>query len=259
MRTHLTNFNLKYWLVALLLLIPGVAFADPLVMCAEDGAPPAGYVKTSVVRATHCATGYGATIELPQPNMLVCVTSPIPSPYVIVGGDPNTSVCRGLGRHLINIAATGMYICSNSPIPNGFVIVQNAGSAGPCSVGQFRISAVAEGIIVCGNTPIPNPYVVTSVSSSSGCGVYFPTFRLNQAYDGIVACVQSPVPTGYVVTNIYSNGCGMWESHRFALPYYNIIVCPTSPIPAGWANAGNKSVNGACGGTWTTGPQLRPI
>ncbi|MBB4757499.1 hypothetical protein [Xanthomonas cannabis] len=216
------------------------------VICASDPVP-AGYVYTSSQPASYCPTGFGYRIDPASDNLYVCVTSPVPDPFVIIGNpNSNNGVCGNVGQKLITSARPGLYICSNSPIASGYVITMNTTSQGSCPVGQFVIDQARNGLVACSNSPIPSPYIVSTISRTGNCGSLWTGWTLTSAYDGVRACANSTIPAGYVVTSIepHAGVCGGDISiYRLALPQPNMLACLNSPIPEGWRKLSEVAVS----------------
>ncbi|WP_372191187.1 hypothetical protein ACCQ21_16330 [Xanthomonas axonopodis pv. desmodiigangetici] len=242
-------FSVKNYLGAAIVLSAFSAFGvfAQTVVCSND-AIPAGYVKTALTNRPACNSGQGWQIELPYENQLVCRSSPVPSPYVVVPfGDNNTTAC-GEVRLRIGNARENLQICAGSPIPSGYVITNIDSTPRGCLVGQYYIRQATNGILACGNSPVSPGYVFTWNGQSSVCGNTYGQRRFEIARNGMLVCADSSIPDGYVVTQAYDNNgqtCTFGQRY-IQLPTQGIAVCPISPIPAGWRSSGSVSTN-SCG------------
>ncbi|MGX5730990.1 hypothetical protein ACWKWK_10710 [Pseudoxanthomonas beigongshangi] len=235
-----------------LLSVSGTTLAQE-VICRDQVPVPDGYVITEQVPNSACVTGYGVRIQLPVDNLLVCVYSPIPSPFVVIGGTDgtDTTTCKGVGRLLIHTASDNMMVCSNSPIPAGYGITYYTSERQTCLIGRVLIRTLEDGMLVCSlMTAIPNPYVVTWVGSGLNCGNAHQTYRINVIQDGISVCAQSTVHPDYVITKIVQGSyCGSSKTYTVNQVLDGIHVCENSPIPAGYVVTW-KGTYATCGSSY---------
>lgn len=236
----------------LLFFIPQVSFAQD-VICREQAPIPGGYVITSVVQKSSCATGYGAKIEIPVNNQLVCAHSPIPTPFVVTGGTDgyDTTTCRGVGRLLIHTVSDNMMVCSNSPIPPGYGVTYFTSDRQSCLIGRKLLNTLHDGMSICSlMTSIPSPYVVTWVGTGLSCGNSHQTYRINAIRDNMDVCAQSTVHPGYVITRVVQGSyCGNSKTYTVNAVYDGIFVCENSPVPPSYVVTW-KGVHATCGGSY---------
>ncbi len=233
----------------LLMVVPNVSSAQN-VICREKSSVPEGYVITSVVQKPSCVTGYGATIELPVDNLMVCAHSPIPKPFVVTGGTDgyDTTTCRGVGRLSIRAVSDNMMVCSNSPIPPGYGVTYFTSERQSCLIGRKLLNRLQDGMSICSlMTSIPSPYVVTWVGTGLNCGNSHQTYRINTIRDGMSVCSQSTIHPDYVITLAMQGGaCGAGKTYTINQAHDGIYVCDNSPIPPSYVVTW-RGVYASCG------------
>lgn len=253
-------FTALPWLIlyaALVFIFPASNASAQVVICPGEAIPD-GYVFTETARAEYCPGTKGRKIELPHDNQWICVTSPIPNPFVQIGTDKNGAICESTGRSLIHTVSENIQACATTPVPSGWAIISNQSSGGGCVVNRVTLGQLSEGRMVCQNSPLPSGWAVTSIQMTGACGNLYSQQRVNTITDGITACSITSVPPEYVITRILtSNVCGGQAAYVLNLPVEGMLICGNSSVPPGWRGVDGFTVSNC--GSYSRGKRLMKI